>query len=98
MPLLYTHTSTLPSHFSDVTSLAVSPNCTLVACGGSDHRLLIFDLPNTDLVYEIITTGPVLALEWVPYTDQLVCGIGDGTIVVITFFPVRVFPSTTTVA
>jgi WD40 repeat protein len=89
--LVYTPACTFVGSFAGgINCLAISPDATLLASGGSDNRLLIFDLPRESLLYDIIATGPILSLEWIEITNQLVCGVGDGTVFVVTFHLVRV--------
>lgn len=68
--------------------IAVGPDFELLAAGCL-NRLLIFGFHNKALLYEIIATSNITTLQWVTVTNQLLCGVSDGTIFVVKFGDVR---------
>jgi hypothetical protein len=94
MALKYNPTVQLPGLFEKIDCMSISPDGFLLAAGGTGHRLLIFDIFQKTLIYDIVATGSILASEWVKLTNQLICGVGSGLIFSVSFLQV-VFPGRT---
>jgi hypothetical protein len=88
MALKYIPAAQLLGSFEKIDSMSISPDGFLLAAGGTGHKLLIFDISQTTLIYDIVATGPVLASEWVKLTNQLICGVGSGLIFSVSFLQV----------
>ncbi|KAI0363917.1 WD40 repeat-like protein [Pilatotrama ljubarskyi] len=83
MPLEYQQHSrfTHPeAHCDAVTAVAFSPHGQLLATGGLDGRVCLWDVVSSKLLYVFSGTSPVLSLQWLHSDENLVCGMEDGTV------------------
>ena len=76
-------------HIGAINCLAISPDASYIASGGSDNLIVIWSLsPESDLyghpLRRLVTQSSVLSLLWPKGLDKLICGTADGTLLTIT--------------
>ena len=85
MPLQYQQTVRFQhrdGHSDAVATIAFSPNGLLLASGGLDGRVCIWDVRSSKLLYAFSGKSAVLSLLWLGMSNKnLVCGMANGTIV-----------------
>ena len=92
MPLQYQPSARFQhseGHQDGITVLTFSPNGLLLASGGLDGRVCIWDMGNLKLQHVFSGKSAVLSLSWLEQSNEhLVCGMDDGTIASLTLFVV----------
>lgn len=93
MPLQYQQIARLrhsEGHTNGITTLTFSPNGRLLASGGLDGRVCIWEISGHKLRYVFLGKSSVLSLGWLDKSNErLVCGMEDGTIASLTLSNVR---------
>jgi WD40 repeat protein len=75
--------TSLPGESADVTSVALSPGGGLLAAGGTDKTVSVWDTASGRQRFVLRgPTGPIEALAFSPSGDMLAAGSADGTITV----------------
>ncbi|RDX40103.1 WD40 repeat-like protein [Lentinus brumalis] len=83
MPLQYLRHSRLihpAGHTGAITTITFSPDGRLLASGGLDGRVCVWQLSSGKLVAVCSGKSSVLSLVWLDSEGHLVCGMADGTI------------------
>ena len=81
-------------HTDAINCLAISPDASFIASGGSDNLIVIWSLsPESDTyghpLRRLVTQSSVLSLLWPKGFDKLIGGTADGTLLTITLDEVR---------
>ena len=96
MPLQYQQTARFQhrdGHSDAVAAVAFSPNGLLLASGGLDGRVCVWDVRSSKLLYAFSGKSAVLSLLWLEISNEnLVCGMADGTIASLAISRVRMAP------
>lgn len=67
-------------HFSSINTVAWHPSRALVASGGRDHKVAIWDVPSQKQLHRYFHPSQITALEWSSEGTKLIVASLDGTI------------------
>ena len=85
VPLRYEKTASVSDfagHNGGVAAVAFSPKGFLLASGGLDHKVCIWQTSNSQLLHTFVANSPVLLPAWVSYT-LILCGMQDRSILAL---------------
>ena len=77
-------------HSSVITTIAMSSKGNYVATAAADNKVCIWEISSQKLLHEYSGSSYALCLAWIPAReDQILCGMLDGYVVLLSFDTVR---------
>lgn len=90
MSLRYVRKMILKGEHSDgITSVAFSPDGRLLVSAAIDRNIVVWSTLSGEVLHRIDAQSPVLCLAWPCFSDLILAGTGDGTLIELQLDEVR---------